>query len=102
MAWQPDQEPLRQLSGCLRDTLSGHNKSAQKQAEIVSAISPSGKTRLSFGVPDTMSTTTTTTRQGFCGLWGSQKPILSHECLRRDKILLVMVSLVGSEPLDKP
>ena len=36
MAWQPEQEPLRQLSGCLRDTLSGHNKSAQKQAEIVS------------------------------------------------------------------
>ena len=36
MAWQPELEPLRQLSGCLRDTLSGHNKSAQKQAEIVS------------------------------------------------------------------
>jgi transportin-1 len=37
MAWQPEQEPLRQLSGCLKDSLSGHNKTAQKQAEIVSA-----------------------------------------------------------------
>lgn len=40
MAWQPEQEPLRQLSGCLRDSLSGHNKAAQKQAEIVSGILP--------------------------------------------------------------
>ena len=37
MAWQPEQEPLRQLSGCLRDSLSGHNKTAQKQAEIMLA-----------------------------------------------------------------
>ncbi|CAG8975924.1 hypothetical protein HYALB_00007053 [Hymenoscyphus albidus] len=35
MAWQPEQEPLRQLSGCLKDSLSGHNKTAQKQAEIM-------------------------------------------------------------------
>ena len=35
MAWQPQQEPLGQLSGCLKDSLSGHNKTAQKQAEIV-------------------------------------------------------------------
>ncbi|CZR66133.1 related to importin beta-2 subunit (transportin) [Phialocephala subalpina] len=37
MAWHPDPEPLRQLSGCLRDSLSGHNKTAQKQAEIMLA-----------------------------------------------------------------
>jgi transportin-1 len=36
MAWQPEEEPLRQLSSCLRDSLSGHNKNVQKQAEIVS------------------------------------------------------------------
>ena len=35
MAWQPQEEPLRQLSGYLRDSLSGYNKNAQKQAEIV-------------------------------------------------------------------
>lgn len=38
MAWQPQDEPLRQLSGCLKDSLSGHNKAAQKQAEIVSDV----------------------------------------------------------------
>lgn len=38
MAWQPEAEPLRQLSGCLKDSLSGHNKTAQKQAEIVSGF----------------------------------------------------------------
>ena len=38
MAWQPEEQPLRQLSGCLKDSLSGHNKNAQKQAEIVSVI----------------------------------------------------------------
>lgn len=36
MEWQPEDEPLRQLSGCLKDSLSGHNKNAQKQAEVVS------------------------------------------------------------------
>jgi hypothetical protein len=36
MNWQPQQEPLVQLSRCLKDSLSGHNKTAQKQAEIVS------------------------------------------------------------------
>lgn len=35
MAWQPEQEPLAQLSRCLRDSLSGHNKALQKQAELV-------------------------------------------------------------------
>ena len=36
MAWEPQEEALKQLSGCLKDSLSGHNKNAQKQAEIVS------------------------------------------------------------------
>ncbi|THV55645.1 hypothetical protein BGAL_0005g00240 [Botrytis galanthina] len=35
MAWQPEQEALRQLSGCLKDSLSGQDKTAQKQAEIM-------------------------------------------------------------------
>jgi transportin-1 len=38
MAWQPEEEPLRQLSSCLKDSLSGHNKTAQKQAETVSGF----------------------------------------------------------------
>jgi hypothetical protein len=38
MAWQPEEEPLRQLSSCLKDSLSGQNKTAQKQAEIVSGF----------------------------------------------------------------
>jgi transportin-1 len=38
MAWQPDEEPLRQLSSCLKDSLSGHDKNTQKQAEIVSGM----------------------------------------------------------------
>ncbi|KAI9735386.1 MAG: hypothetical protein M1818_006581 [Claussenomyces sp. TS43310] len=37
MAWQPQEEPLQQLSGCLKDSLSGHNKAAQKQAEMMLA-----------------------------------------------------------------
>ncbi|RDW83352.1 ARM repeat-containing protein [Coleophoma crateriformis] len=37
MSWQPQEEPLRQLSSCLKDSLSGHNKTAQKQAEILLA-----------------------------------------------------------------
>lgn len=36
MAWQPEAEPLAQLSRCLKDSLSGHNKTTQKSAEIVS------------------------------------------------------------------
>lgn len=36
MAWQPEQETLRQLTQCLRDSLSGHDQNAQKNAEIVS------------------------------------------------------------------
>ncbi|KAG9243469.1 armadillo-type protein [Calycina marina] len=37
IAWRPEQEPLKQLSGCLKDSLSGHNKTAQKQAETMLA-----------------------------------------------------------------
>ncbi|KAI6246059.1 Importin subunit beta-2 [Erysiphe necator] len=35
MAWQPDMEPLRVLSECLRDSLSGQNRTAQTHAEAV-------------------------------------------------------------------
>lgn len=35
MAWQPNSESLSQLAACLKDSLSGFNKAAQKQAEIV-------------------------------------------------------------------
>ena len=35
MAWQPNPESLGQLAACLKDSLSGFNKAAQKQAEIV-------------------------------------------------------------------
>ncbi|KAI5368141.1 Putative importin-beta domain, armadillo-like helical, importin beta family [Septoria linicola] len=33
MAWQPEQSPLNQLAQCLRDSLSGHDIQAQKNAE---------------------------------------------------------------------
>ncbi|KAH6649013.1 armadillo-type protein [Truncatella angustata] len=35
MSWQPNPESLSQLSACLKDSLSGFNKQAQKQAEIL-------------------------------------------------------------------
>lgn len=35
-AWQPNPESLRTLAACLKDSLSGFNKTAQKQAEQVS------------------------------------------------------------------
>lgn len=35
-AWQPNPESLKTLAACLKDTLSGFNKGAQKQAEQVS------------------------------------------------------------------
>lgn len=38
MAWQPEPEPLRQLAGYLKDTLSGHDKQAQGNATLVSVI----------------------------------------------------------------
>jgi hypothetical protein len=36
MAWQPQEEPLRQLAQCLRDSLSGHDPNARKNAGEVS------------------------------------------------------------------
>ena len=36
MAWQPDENQLRQLAGYLRDTLSGRDQNAQKYATMVS------------------------------------------------------------------
>jgi hypothetical protein len=36
MAWQPLEEPIRQLSGYLKDSLSGHDQNAQKYATQVS------------------------------------------------------------------
>lgn len=35
-AWQPNPESLKTLTACLKDSLSGFNKTAQKQAEQVS------------------------------------------------------------------
>lgn len=35
MAWQPQQGPLNQLAQCLRDSLSGHDIQAQKNAAQV-------------------------------------------------------------------
>ncbi|KAI9808143.1 MAG: hypothetical protein M1825_004600 [Sarcosagium campestre] len=35
MAWQPQHEPLRQLAGFLKDSLSGHDQIAQKQATLM-------------------------------------------------------------------
>ncbi|KAK0635712.1 armadillo-type protein [Bombardia bombarda] len=37
MAWQPNPESLGTLAACLKDSLSGFNKTAQKQAEIMLA-----------------------------------------------------------------
>jgi hypothetical protein len=36
MSWEPNQQSLATLAGCLRDSLSGFDKNAQKAAEIVS------------------------------------------------------------------
>ncbi|KAF1998354.1 ARM repeat-containing protein [Amniculicola lignicola CBS 123094] len=35
MAWQPQEAPLRQLAQCLRDSLSGYDQTAQKNAELM-------------------------------------------------------------------
>ncbi|OJD34564.1 arm repeat-containing protein [Diplodia corticola] len=37
MSWEPQQEPLRQLAQCLKDSLSGHDQNAQKNAELMLA-----------------------------------------------------------------
>lgn len=39
MDWQPQDEPLRQLACCLKDSLNGHDQSIRKQAETVSQTS---------------------------------------------------------------
>lgn len=38
MAWQPTPESLNQLAGCLKDSLSGWDQAAQKQAMVVCAV----------------------------------------------------------------
>ncbi|KAI9834009.1 MAG: hypothetical protein M1826_005914 [Phylliscum demangeonii] len=35
--WQPQEEPLKQLAACLKDSLSGHNQAAQKAATAMLA-----------------------------------------------------------------
>ena len=40
MSWQPAPESLRQLAACLKDSLSGFDKNAQKQADLVSPSFP--------------------------------------------------------------
>lgn len=40
MAWQPQQEPLRQLVQCLSDSLSGSDANARKNAGEVSILNP--------------------------------------------------------------
>lgn len=42
MAWQPELEPLRQLSGYLKDALSAYEPNAQKQATLVSTSASTG------------------------------------------------------------
>jgi hypothetical protein len=39
MDWQPQDEPLRQLASCLKDSLNGQDQSVRKQAEEVSQFS---------------------------------------------------------------
>ena len=38
MEWQPDPSQLRQLVSYLRDSLSGHNVKAQKEASLVRRV----------------------------------------------------------------
>ena len=40
MAWQPQDEQLRQLAQCLKDSLSGQDQTAMKNAEMVSLLLP--------------------------------------------------------------
>lgn len=35
MAWQPEQEPVRELAGYLKDALNAHDQDAQKYATMV-------------------------------------------------------------------
>lgn len=38
MAWQPEEDGLRQLSEYLKNSLSGHDRNKQKEAEQVSSL----------------------------------------------------------------
>lgn len=40
MSWQPANESLQQLAACLKDSLSGFDKNAQKQADLVRRTDP--------------------------------------------------------------
>lgn len=35
MTWQPEEDGLRQLSEYLKNSLSGHDRNKQKEAELV-------------------------------------------------------------------
>jgi hypothetical protein len=35
MSWQPEEQTLRQLAQCLKDSLGGHDPNARKNAELV-------------------------------------------------------------------
>jgi hypothetical protein len=39
-SWEPSPDSLQQLAACLKDSLSGFNKTAQKQADLVRLCSP--------------------------------------------------------------
>jgi len=45
MSWQPAPESLQTLAACLKDSLSGFDKNAQKQAETVRYGLHSGPSR---------------------------------------------------------
>ena len=47
MAWQPEEDGLRQLVGCLKDSLSGHDRNKQKEAELVCLL-PSRHPQIHF------------------------------------------------------
>ncbi|KAK2603790.1 hypothetical protein QQS21_003992 [Conoideocrella luteorostrata] len=44
MSWQPSQDSVRQLAACLKDSLSGFDKNAQKNAEAVHQMLEQAKT----------------------------------------------------------
>ena len=45
-SWQPNPESLNQLCGYLRDSLTGHDKNTQKNAEMVRRILEGGLPRI--------------------------------------------------------
>lgn len=48
MEWVPSSEALAQLAQYLRDSLSAHDKAAQKNAELVRYLSRAPSTELPF------------------------------------------------------